>query len=141
MKLKILIFQKKTGVGDFEKNFSKLKAGYIKATKKKCDLFITSELALCGYPPKDLINRKDFILKLNNFKKKVIDLTLQNNTTFLLGTIIQKNNHLFNSVLVIRDGKIIRNINKVFYQIMVFLTKKGISRRKKNPKQKSNLKV
>ena len=112
MKLKILIFQKKTDVGDFEKNYSKLKDGYIKATKKKCDLFITSELALCGYPPKDLINRKDFILKLNNFKNKIIDLTIHKNTTFLLGTIIQKNNHLFNSVLVIRDGKIIRNINK-----------------------------
>ena len=112
MKLKILIFQKKTDVGDFEKNFSKLKDGYIKATKKKCDLFITSELALCGYPPKDLINRKDFILKLNNFKNKIIDLTIHKNTTFLLGTIIQKNNHLYNSVLVIRDGKIIRNINK-----------------------------
>ena len=112
MKLKILIFQKKTDVGDFENNFSKLEVGYNKATKEKCDLFITSELALCGYPPKDLINRNDFISKLNYFKKKIIDLTIQKNTTFLLGTIIQKNNYLFNSVLVIKDGKIIRNINK-----------------------------
>ena len=140
MKLKILIFQKKTDVGDFENNFSKLEVGYNKATKEKCDLFITSELALCGYPPKDLINRNDFISKLNYFKKKIIDLTKQKQTTFLLGTIIQKNNDLFNSVLIIKDGKIIKNINKSILPNYGVFDEKRYFKQEEKPQEKMKLK-
>ncbi len=140
MKVKILIFQKKTDVGDFEKNFSKLKAGYTKAIKKNCDLFITTELALCGYPPKDLMNRDDFILKLNNFKKKIINLTIQKKTIFLLGTIVQKNNELFNSVLVIKNGKIIKNINKSILPNYGVFDEKRYFKQEERPQEKIKFK-
>ncbi len=140
MKLKILIFQKKTNVGDFEKNFSKLRTGYINACKKNCDFFVTTELALCGYPPKDLMNRNDFILKLNGLKKKIIDLTIRKKTIFLLGTIIQNKDELFNSVLVIKNGKILRTINKSILPNYGVFDEKRYFKQEEKPQEKMKFK-
>ena len=70
MKLKFCIFQKKTKVGDLKNNFLSFKKDYEIAEKNRCDFFITTELALCGYPPKDLLLRKDFISEVKKYRFK-----------------------------------------------------------------------
>ena len=112
MKLNFFIFQKKTIVGDIKKNFLNFKRAYKKAEKKKCDFFITSELALCGYPPKDLMFRNDFIKRLDIYKNKIIDFTKSKKTIFVLGTIIKENSSLYNAAVLIRNGKVISEIKK-----------------------------
>lgn len=112
MKLNFFIFQNKTIVGDIKNNFLKFKNAYKNAERKKSDFFLTSELALCGYPPKDLIFRDDFINKLETYKKKIINLTQSKKTIFVLGTIVKDHSSLFNAALVIKNGKIIKEIRK-----------------------------
>ena len=112
MRLNFFIFQKKTIVGDIKNNFLNFKKAYKKAERKGCDFFITSELALCGYPPKDLMFRNDFIKKLDIYKKKIIDFTRSKKTIFVLGTIIKEKSSLYNAALLIRNGKIIDEIKK-----------------------------
>jgi NAD+ synthase (glutamine-hydrolysing) len=48
-------------VGDFAANREKLLAGYGKAIALGAEFVVAPELFLCGYPPRDLLLREDFI--------------------------------------------------------------------------------
>ncbi len=110
--IKFFISQKNTTVGDIEGNFETLKKSFKIAISKKCDFFITPELSLTGYPAQDLLLRKDFIEKINIFKKKIIDLTKKNRTIFALSIPTLSNESIYNSLLLIQSGKIIYSIQK-----------------------------
>ena len=135
MKLNFFIFQKKTIVGDIKKNFLNFKRAYKKAEKKKCDFFITSELALCGYPTKDLMFINDFIKRLDIYKNKIINFTQSKKTIFVLGTIIKENSNLYNAAVLIRNGKVINEIKKtVLPNDGVFDEKRYFSKSNNNEK-------
>ena len=59
--LKIGLLQLNSTVGDFASNRQKLLAGYEKTRARGAELIIAPELFLCGYPPRDLLLRADFI--------------------------------------------------------------------------------
>ena len=59
--LKIGLLQLNSTVGDFAANRRKLLAGYEKACASGAEFVIAPELFLCGYPPRDLLLRADFI--------------------------------------------------------------------------------
>jgi NAD+ synthase (glutamine-hydrolysing) len=59
--LKIGILQLNSTIGDFSANRQKLLAGYEKAAALGAEFIIAPELFLCGYPPRDLLLRDDFI--------------------------------------------------------------------------------
>src|SRR5271154_833180 len=59
--LKIGILQLNSTVGDFAANVKKLLAGYKKACALGAEFVLAPELFLCGYPPRDLLQRADFI--------------------------------------------------------------------------------
>lgn len=61
--LNIVLAQLNFKVGDFEQNASKIKAAIQEAQEKGADLVVFSELAICGYPPLDLLTREDFSLR------------------------------------------------------------------------------
>ncbi len=78
-KLRVVIAQLNLLVGDLEGNLQK----HIQAAKGardlyKADLIVFPELSLTGYPPEDLLFRKDFIEganhKLQQFKEAVSDI-------------------------------------------------------------------
>jgi NAD+ synthetase len=48
-------------VGDFDGNFSRIKASVDRAAAEGADLAVFSELATTGYPPRDLLNHPRFI--------------------------------------------------------------------------------
>ena len=110
--IKLFISQKNTTVGDIEGNFEILKKSFKNAVSKNCDFFITPELSLTGYPAQDLLLRKDFIKKINFFKKKIYDLTKKNKTIFALSIPTLSNGSIFNSLLLIQSGKIVYSIQK-----------------------------
>lgn len=58
--LKISLHQFNPIIGDVDNNVNVIKEAVITARAAKCDLFITSELAITGYPPKDLLLRESF---------------------------------------------------------------------------------
>jgi NAD+ synthetase len=59
--LKIGLLQLNSTVGDFTANRQKLLAGYEKACASSAEFVVAPELFLCGYPPRDLLLRADFI--------------------------------------------------------------------------------
>ena len=59
--MKIVLAQINTIVGDFEGNLERILR--VAAEARDADLIAYPELAIAGYPPKDLLNRKDFIAK------------------------------------------------------------------------------
>jgi NAD+ synthase (glutamine-hydrolysing) len=48
-------------VGDFAGNAAKIEAYASRAHDEDCDLVVFSELALSGYPPRDLLEKDDFV--------------------------------------------------------------------------------
>jgi NAD+ synthetase len=59
--VKIGFLQLNSTIGDFQANRQKLVAGYEKARALGAEFVIAPELFLCGYPPRDLLLRADFI--------------------------------------------------------------------------------
>ena len=59
--LKIGLLQLNSTIGDFAANRQKLLAGYEKACALGAEFVLAPELFLCGYPPRDLLLRADFV--------------------------------------------------------------------------------
>jgi NAD+ synthase (glutamine-hydrolysing) len=59
--MKIGILQVNLTVGDFPGNSAKILKGYEKVVREGADLAVAPELGLCGYPPRDLVHRQDFV--------------------------------------------------------------------------------
>jgi len=59
--MKIAIGQLNFVVGDFSSNREKMLGDVQRAHQSGCDLVIFSELAVCGYPPLDLLEKRAFV--------------------------------------------------------------------------------
>jgi len=59
--LKIGLLQLNSTIGDFDANREKLLAAYSRAVAGGAEFVVAPELFLCGYPPRDLLLREDFI--------------------------------------------------------------------------------
>jgi len=59
--MKIGILQLNLTVGDFTGNCARIRKGYEKVVGEGAELALVPELGLCGYPPRDLLNREDFL--------------------------------------------------------------------------------
>lgn len=59
--MKAGIAQINTTVGDFDGNTDKILRAYRELSDAGADFVITPELAICGYPPMDLVFRADFV--------------------------------------------------------------------------------
>ncbi len=59
--MKIALAQLNFHIGNFEGNLQKILAAVKQAKKEKADLICFSELAVCGYPPRDFLEFEDFI--------------------------------------------------------------------------------
>jgi NAD+ synthase (glutamine-hydrolysing) len=59
--MKIALAQLNYFIGDFEGNFRKMAGRIEEARTQGADLVVFSELAVCGYPPRDFLEFADFI--------------------------------------------------------------------------------
>lgn len=94
-------------VGDFVGNTNKIIAGYKKAVAMGAELVVSTELALFGYPPKDMLLYKSF-LDAQNRELEVLKKEIGN--IGLIVGIAEINTGdgkpLFNSAVLIKNGKI-----------------------------------
>ncbi len=106
--MKIVLAQLNYHIGNFEVNSDKIIEAINKAKSEHADLVVFSELAICGYPPKDLLERKDFIEKTLNAIDQVARHCV-NIAAVLGGPSINphpKGKKLYNSAFFLSDGKI-----------------------------------
>jgi len=59
--MKVGLLQLNSTVGDFAASRQKLLADYEKAVARGAEFILAPELFLCGYPPRDLLQRADFV--------------------------------------------------------------------------------
>jgi NAD+ synthase (glutamine-hydrolysing) len=59
--MKIALAQFNPIIGDFAYNTDKMRAAAEKAKDLSCDLVVFSELAISGYPPRDLLEKREFV--------------------------------------------------------------------------------
>jgi NAD+ synthetase len=59
--MKVGLAQINTTVGDFAGNESKIQAAYQRGVESAADLVVLPELAVCGYPPRDLLQNSGFL--------------------------------------------------------------------------------
>jgi len=105
----ITIAQMDPIVGDIKGNILKMKEVL---GKNVSDLVIFPELFLTGYPPRDLLERREFIKKTQDALKEIVGFsTKYPKTGILFGTILPNEKNygkgLYNSAVLVCNGKIL----------------------------------
>ena len=97
-------------VGDLAGNVARIVDFAGRARAQAADLMITPELALCGYPPEDLLLRDDFY---RNCDAALLQLATQvHDITVVVGHPHQANGKRYNAASVIQDGRVIATYHK-----------------------------
>jgi NAD+ synthase/NAD+ synthase (glutamine-hydrolysing) len=112
--MKIALAQINPIVGDFDYNFKKIKDFADQAAGRGCDLVVFPELAISGYPPRDLLEKKDFVAAGLACLQRLVD-TLRG-----IGVICgvadinpaDAGNPLFNSAVLFEDGRVLQKVAK-----------------------------
>lgn len=109
--VRIAMAQINSCVGDFEANTRKILKAITQAKEKGCDIIVFPELAVCGYPPEDLLFKKSFVRenvrRVDEIRKKTEDILS------VVGFVDRKGSHLFNSAAVIAQQKILDVYRKI----------------------------
>ncbi|HEX5126362.1 MAG TPA: NAD+ synthase [Rhodocyclaceae bacterium] len=109
--LKIAVAQLNCAVGDIAGNAQRIRAAADQARAAGAHLLLAPELALCGYPPEDLLLRADFC--------RTCDRELKNLAQAAVGIDIlvgHPDSHMgarYNAASLLRDGRIVATYHKV----------------------------
>ncbi len=107
--MKIALAQLNYYIGDFQGNLSRMEDAVQRASSEGVDLVVFSELAICGYPPLDLLEREDFITSCNLYIEKLARVTDPEIGILVGGPEFNPHKEgklLFNSVYFLNDGSI-----------------------------------
>jgi NAD+ synthetase len=112
--MKIGLLQLNPTIGDFNANREKLLSAYAEAVARGAEFVIAPELFLCGYPPRDLLLREDFV---DANLRALEETARQTGKVPLCVGFVEKNSErpgraLKNSAAVLQDGKIIWRMTK-----------------------------
>jgi len=91
-------------VGDLAGNAEKMRRMYEQALESEVDLLVFPELAVCGYPPEDLLYKKHFLEdNRHTVEKLAADCP---DITIIVGFAEIHNGATYNSAAVLANGKI-----------------------------------
>ncbi|TAM82495.1 MAG: NAD+ synthase [Acidobacteria bacterium] len=120
--MKIALAQINTTVGDFEGNVTKILHYARMAVERKADLVIFPEMAVCGYPPRDMVERPDFIEQSESELSRLSQLLPE--IPALIGYVrasrVQQGKAVSNAAALVYRGKILLDYVKIllpFYDV------------------------
>jgi len=106
--LVVAVSQIDTTIGDFEGNAQKILTGGARAEELGADLVLFPELAICGYPPKDLLERVSFLDECERTVRRVARKT--GKATWIFGSVVRNRARagrpVFNAAIVARGGRV-----------------------------------
>jgi NAD+ synthetase len=107
--MKIAVCQFNPIIGDLKGNAEKILTGYKRAIDEGADLAVFPELFLCGYPPLDLVEKKEFRDAVKKAAEEIASYT--SNTGLIFGSITEDfefsvGTGVYNSAVLCYDGKI-----------------------------------
>ena len=108
--MKIAIAQINCTVGDLAGNAARILDFVGQARAQSADVLVTPELALCGYPPEDLLLRDDFYRSCDSALR---DLAAGiKGITVVVGHPRQVGGKRYNAASVIQDGRVVATYHK-----------------------------
>jgi NAD+ synthetase len=112
--MKIALVQINPIIGDFDYNSAQIISWADKARRIGCDLAVFPELALCGYPPQDLLERPAFIVEHDRVLQTLISKV--SGIGVICGHLEKHTDStgkaLHNSASLIADGKLLFTAQK-----------------------------
>lgn len=113
--MKIALAQINPTIGDFKTNLNKIQEFYARASSEKVDIVLFPEMAITGYPPRDLLLRAHFIDENLKVLESFTAITT-NGPVAVIGYVDRnmtgKGRALRNSAAWIENGKILHRIHK-----------------------------
>ncbi len=110
-RLRIGMAQINTTVGDFAGNTRKILGAIAEARSLGVDLLTFPELAICGYPPEDLLLKPQFITENLRSRDKVVDSS--SDLSIVVGFVDAKAD-IYNAAAVIHDGRLVGIYHKIY---------------------------
>jgi len=110
-RLRIGMAQLNMTVGDFAGNTRKILEAINESRSLGVDLLTFPELAICGYPPEDLLFKPQFITENMNSLEKVVNASA--GMTLVVGFVDAKDD-IYNAAAIIHDGKLVDVYHKIF---------------------------
>jgi len=100
-------------VGDIQGNSDRMIEYIFQAESDELELLIFPELSLCGYPPMDLLERKDFILRNQQHINRIAQATKSCAVIFGAPVLNHgKGRPIFNAAIIAQHGKVLDVIHK-----------------------------
>ena len=109
--MRIALGQFNSIVGDLPGNVRKMQEFYTRAAEEKVDLLIFPELAVCGYPPEDLVLKHHFLEECTKNIEKVAASCP--GITIIAGFVETAQGVSHNSAALMRGGRIIKIYRKI----------------------------
>ena len=110
-RLRIGMAQINTTVGDFAGNQRKILKVIEEARSSGVDLLTFPELAICGYPPEDLLFKPQFITENLRSLEKVV--AASKGITLVVG-FVDANEDIYNAAAIIHDGRLAGVFHKMY---------------------------
>jgi NAD+ synthase (glutamine-hydrolysing) len=112
--MRIGLLQLNATIGAYDENRARLEEAYAKAVAQGAELVVAPELFLCGYPPRDLLMRDDFVQRGLDC---LAALAAKVGAVPLIVGYVERSTHrpgrpLSNAAAVIQHGKILHRIRK-----------------------------
>jgi NAD+ synthase len=105
--INIALVQENPIVGNVEHNYNLILKARNDTNSENTDLIVFSELFMSGYPPEDLVLRYSFLDEIDTYLKLLVEETKKPGPAILVGLPLRDKDQIFNSVVLIDNGKII----------------------------------
>jgi NAD+ synthase (glutamine-hydrolysing) len=109
--VRIALGQFNATVGDLGGNVARMKEMWARAVEEGADLVLFPELAICGYPPEDLVYKRQFV-KDNRSALEELAAACRKKTV-IAGFVESPNRELFNAAAVLQNGRLVEAYHKV----------------------------
>jgi NAD+ synthase len=106
-RLRIALAQLNPTVGDIAGNVAGLRAARAEAKGAGADLVAAGEMAVCGYPPEDLVLRPSLQRAVERAVDRLAADTGDGGPALLVGAPWREDGKLYNAMLLLAEGKIL----------------------------------
>lgn len=111
LSVRVALAQINSTVGDLEGNTAKIISSIRQASENSADIVVFPELAICGYPPEDLLLRPRFVSQNLTCLEQV---AAQTRGPVVVVGFVDSDSDVYNAAAVIHDGRIAHVYHKVF---------------------------
>ncbi len=117
--MKIALAQLNYKIGDIKGNLKKMTDNILSASERGADLIVFAELAVCGYPPEDLLEYKGFLQDCENAIQSLLPFSQE------IGIIVGvptrndsgKGKGLYNAACFLYGGEVVSVVHKALLPI------------------------